>query len=230
LPAIGVDGCRGGWVACGAEDGIAVFERLEDLVCHYPSHCFYIDVPVGLPDDRPRLLDAKARKLLPGRSSSIFPVPGRAAVYASDYQTACRVNYASHGRKLTLQTWHICPKIREADQLLIQSDALRSRMFESHPEIAFAQLSGDMLQYGKKTPEGIEERQGLLGSYMTNVRDVYQRALETHPRKVLARDDILDAMVLSLVGSVRQMRITDGVDESGIALQMVLPASSKACD
>ena len=84
---IGVDGCRGGWIACVLNHGEFRFERfdsLEQLVSHYPEFdAFLIDMAVGLRSSADQLRpDDLARKELGQKSSSIFPIPCRQAVYA----------------------------------------------------------------------------------------------------------------------------------------------------
>ena len=84
---IGVDGCRGGWIGAVIEDGaleVKRYDSLLQLVETYPIFDgFLIDMAIGLQesvsDIRP---DDAARKMLAFRSSTIFPVPARPAVYA----------------------------------------------------------------------------------------------------------------------------------------------------
>ena len=155
----------------------------------------------------------------------MFPVPSRSAIYQAEYRAACDVNEAKFGRRLTRQCWHICGKIREADQLLQTLRPLRERLFESHPEIVFSRLSEGTVQHRKKTPEGIQQRLGVLEARLDCAGDFYEQAMAAYPRRLLARDDILDAMVLSLLGSLRLEQLTDGTDESGIPIRMTLPVT-----
>ena len=180
---------------------------------------------MGLPDDRTRQLDSLARRLLPGRGASVFPVPGRAAVYAPDYETACRLNQAFHGRKISRQAWNICPRIKEADQLLLHLPQFRNRLFESHPEIAFTLLSGAPMLHSKKTKPGLEERLTVLRRWIPAADDYFHEALNRYPRRAMARDDVIDSMILHVVGQLPQQQLQDGEDEHGIPLRMVLPAT-----
>ena len=86
---IGVDGCRGGWISCVLDHGEIRFERfdsLEELVSRYPEfNAFLIDMAVGLRSSADQLRpDDLARKELGQKSSSIFPIPCRQAVYAEN--------------------------------------------------------------------------------------------------------------------------------------------------
>ena len=189
----GVDGCPGGWFGVAHRTGGVDMHRAEclaDLCAHFADiHQIFIDIPLGLPSSEPRQADALARRVLRGQSSSVFPVPCRAAVRAGSWEEASAINASVLGRRLSKQTWNICRKIREADELG------EVRLREAHPEIAFRSLAGAPLA-GKKTAEGRATRLALLPSVF---QDLYERAVADWPRRLLARDDILDACALALV-------------------------------
>ena len=84
---IGADGCRGGWIACILDHGrlrLGRFESIDALVdCCPEFNAFLIDMVIGLRSRASQLRpDDLARKELGPRSSTIFPVPCRQAVYA----------------------------------------------------------------------------------------------------------------------------------------------------
>ncbi|MEL7214841.1 MAG: DUF429 domain-containing protein, partial [Pseudomonadota bacterium] len=65
MTPIGLDGCKGGWLAVAGRPpavSTVIYERLEDV----PAGMLVIDTPIGLPDDwsTPRPTDRAARKLL----------------------------------------------------------------------------------------------------------------------------------------------------------------------
>lgn len=64
-----------------------------------------IDMPIGLLDgDEPRHAEALARRRLPpGRKSSVFPTPMRAACEATTWAEANALNKAACGRGLSHQ-------------------------------------------------------------------------------------------------------------------------------
>ena len=221
----GVDGCAGGWLLATRNQTPALFSTFRQLLLAHPKTILLVDIPMGLPSLSARDLESQARKLLPCRSSSLFPVPCRDAVYAASYGEACDINLRYLGKKLSKQTWNICSKIREVDELLCDDSSWQARIVESHPELAFFLLSTNGTRYSKKTAEGVEERLDILEGYYQPVRRWYQLALETYPRKLVARDDILDALVLMVVGSVGQTVLTDscGADEMGLRIRMALP-------
>lgn len=117
--AVGVDGCRGGWLAVGRVRGRlvhAVFPTFQALMAgRGRDDRVYIDMPIGLPGraNPTRECDRMARRFLAGRrSASVFPPPCRAAVHAPDLASARRLNLASLGRSLSAQSWNIAPRIR----------------------------------------------------------------------------------------------------------------------
>lgn len=219
-PCAGVDGCRAGWVAVirdGAGHRAEVFSRFEQLVDHLPQDALIaVDMPIGLPDapsgGRPADLAAKAA--LPARfKSSIFPIPSREAVYAVEetpigmaamleaHAQASKVARATSDppKGLSIQAFMILPKVREIDRLLRQREALRERVIESHPELAFWRANGCLsLARGKKRKgkvqrEGMAERRALLVG-----RGIPDAALAAPPSGA-GEDDLLDAAMMLLV-------------------------------
>ena len=221
----GVDGCAGGWLLASMDQPVELFCSFGALLKAHPDKTLLVDIPMGLPDKLPRDIEPQARKLLPGRSGSLFPVPCRQAVYASSYKEACTTNLRYLGKKLSVQSWNICSKIREVDQILCSNVSLQERVCESHPELAFYLLSPDGPHYSKKTRDGIAERLNILSTYYEPVHEYYDLALLKHPRKLVARDDVLDAMILMVLGSVDQTVLEDssGKDEQGLKIRMTLP-------
>jgi len=195
---VGVDGCRGGWVVATADERLerirfVVVLSLDDVLRRSSTDGIVaIDVPIGLPEAGDRACDRSARRLLGGpRASSVFPAPCRAALAASTYAEACRLNEAACGRRISRQTFNILPKIREVDGLLTSSFQMHVR--ECHPELVFALLSanGCGLSHGKKTAAGAAERLALLVRVLPPF-DPAAIAIALRPADV-ARDDVVDA-------------------------------------
>lgn len=142
--SIGIDGFRGGWV-------VAVIDNTDRCEFHLVSRMIHMitllvgtpfilgDIPIGLPDTpEDRECDLIARRLLGRpRASSVFPVPCREAIYSASYHEACELNLRVLGKSISLQSWLICGKIREVDELLASHPTLRGRIRESHPELCF---------------------------------------------------------------------------------------------
>jgi predicted RNase H-like nuclease len=195
---IGVDGCRGGWVvavADGLDDGprFGVVETLEDVVrtARLGRAHIVVDIPIGLPDGAPRRCDHEARRLLgPRLASSVFPAPTRRALAAAgDYRTACRVNASACGRRLSLQSFHLLPRIVHVDGLI--APRLQRRVREGHPELIFRMLQGGALGAAKTTEDGQRLRADLLGAAGLPV-DV-RRVRDKLGRANVGLDDVLDA-------------------------------------
>lgn len=228
----GVDGCRSGWAVAVWSDRSGweppvICPSLSQAI-HFTGNAklTLVDIPLGLDDRRHfRACDLAARILLGARRSSIFPVPVRAAVHAPDYATASVLNYQATGRKLSLQSWNICPRIAEADLALQAQPSLQQRLHESHPELCFAALNGwQPLSSSKKTPEGRAERLGLLERHRPGAT-----LPSGFPRSQVAPDDLIDAMGLAVSAGLAAVHglpaVPDPpeVDAFGLRMAITLP-------
>jgi len=207
----GVDGCPGGWVAAFVQPAgdfcaLAVFARFADVLrAEQQPEIIAVDVPIGLPERTGhggRAAENAVRPLLGARQSSVFSVPARAAVEASDYAGACRAALATSDppRKVSKQLFNIAPKIREVDALLRADAALASRVYEVHPELAFWRLNGDRpLGEPKKVksrpfPPGLALRRRLL-----RAAGLPGAPIDAPPPRGAAEDDVLDALACAAV-------------------------------
>jgi predicted RNase H-like nuclease len=192
-----------------------------------------IDIPLGLPGPAPRACDALARRLLaPGRGSSVFAVPCREAVYAADYQEACAVNRRVQGRALSVQSWNICPKIREADAWLRARPSGGRRLRECHPELAFWALNGGAcIAAPKKNAAGQQQRLRLLGQALPGAEEAFAQA--RLPRSLAAPDDLLDALALlalaRLPGPLLSLPPLPEQDAEGLPMEIVYKHSPAPC-
>jgi predicted RNase H-like nuclease len=193
LVVAGVDGCRVGWVMVGRDLGTgALTVHVAPCFVELPNGqaAVAIDMPIGLSEDGPRGCDSQARRLLPGRASSVFPVPARPMLAFGCYPDANAWGKA-RGRGLSKQAWNLMPRLRDLDETLHPTD--QDRVFEAHPELAFARLNGGVPPPPKRLAEGIARRIALLRR--AGVKGL-ARALAAKPRGVAA-DDLLDAAVLT---------------------------------
>ena len=189
----GIDGCRGGWVAfkVDLETQTTSVELVEigALLRKRPPDLAYlaIDIPIGLLDGS-RACDKAARKLLGRpRGSSVFPVPCRAAIRAANYDDATAVNKQQTGKKLSVWTWGIVPKIKEVDDAITPDR--QQWAFEVHPEVSFWKLAGEHpMPHKKKIEDGVNERIALLRPVFPEI----DRHLQNRPPGV-GKDDLLDA-------------------------------------
>jgi len=204
---VGVDACRKGWFAVCLSPNyrwdIEIFTAIGDLWNRFQSAALLlIDIPIGLPESGKRKCDIDARKILKQRATSVFPAPCRQAIHANSYPEACRINKKILGVKLSVQTWNISGKIREADDLLLNNTMARRHMREAHPEVCFWALAGGQpMKYYKKTNQGFSERRKRLKKIKPTTDEIVNAAMKTYYRKDLAKDDILDAMVLAVTAT-----------------------------
>jgi predicted RNase H-like nuclease len=188
----GADGCRTGWVVCRRNaDGVLDIRVARSLAeaCEGLS-LLAVDMPIGFVDHPrpPRLCEAEARKLLPGKASSVFPTPCRPALACTTHAEANGVSKAL-GVGINQQTFHLFPKMREVDDLLRRKPALQAIVYEAHPELAFARMNGGKPVLSKKRqPDGHAERRRLLARH--GFRCKVDRLAGA------ARDDILDAIAV----------------------------------
>ena len=123
----------------GNEGRLQVFARFADVLAAPERPAIVaVDMPIGLPERAGaggRAAENAVRPLLGARQSSVFSVPSRAAIYASDYTEACRVAQATSEppRKVSKQLFNIAPKIREVDTVLRADADAAARVYEVIP-------------------------------------------------------------------------------------------------
>ena len=236
---VGVDGCAGGWFAVWTADGdepprSGRYESIEAVVDdHAAADTLLLDMPIGLPDSEPRACDSAARQRLGARSSSVFPVPCRAVVDyvqregdTAAYDHANTLQREQLGSGLSKQAWNITPKIAAVDTVL-RNEHPTPNIRESHPECCFAALNDWYpIAQPKSTASGRAARFGVLDSELDGWRDCYQTALDEHYRKHLARDDIIDALVLVAAGqhALTSLPAEPPTDQAGLSMEIVVPA------
>ena len=214
---MGVDGCRAGWLVVrgrlGPDGGWRDLSwSLEvEAVAFVDWGLVAIDMPIGLSAEGPRRCDQLARSLLGPRRSSVFPAPVRQALAARSYAEACALSQAACGRKLSQQAYNLMGKIRQLDQLLLQEPDRIARVYEVHPELAFAQWNGGVpMAQAKKTAAGAAQRQALVeASFPALVAEIAAAV----PRSQLAIDDIRDA--LACLWSARRIALGEALELGG---------------
>ncbi|MFO1089045.1 MAG: DUF429 domain-containing protein [Hyphomicrobiales bacterium] len=200
---VGVDGCRGRWLAVswnGRPDDEPEARLLDTFaeVLALDADVVAVDMPIGLPDrlDRAgRRCEAEVRALIGERRSSVFAIPARPAVEAADYGESCRLAmlHSDPPRKVAKQAFMLFPKIREIDALM--STELQERVLEVHPELIFYAMNGNQpLSLPKKVKgrpfdDGLALRRRLLAGAGFPIDRL---KLVDRARKAGA-DDILDA-------------------------------------
>jgi|GEM_PF-71361 len=229
---IGIDGCRSGWIYVQInlqqrwQTGVvAQISQLAALLLQ--SRLALIDIPIGLLTQRrqERRCDSEARKHLKLRRSSVFPVPCREALLADNYQQASAINYQHTGRRLSKQTWNIMPKIKEIDSFL-QTFEGSGKIREMHPELCFWGLNRQQpMRFNKKKQQGFDERLQVVRRYFPQSDTLVKQTLQRFSRKIVLRDDILDALVGALTARhfqhLRSLPENPEIDELGLPMEVV---------
>ena len=200
MPIAGVDGCRGGWIVAidredGSEPWVSLVERFGDVLTSTPHlQVVAVDIPIGLASGQTRVreCDAQARAFLGRpRGSSVFPAPIRQVLGVKPHRAASELSRELCGSGLSIQAYCIAGKIKEVDDAL--SPAESGRVFEAHPEVCFAKLTGGPVQTRKKSIEGKRiRRQALVAEFKSQALSM---AESKFPRKCVGLDDIYDAFV-----------------------------------
>lgn len=197
----GADGFNGGWfvVLRRPADGATRRCRVTSLdeLLDVPEAPVYvgIDMVVGLPDRAERggrACDQMARSLLGyPRSSSVFSPPAYAALSAKTYDEArtLHTGTADDAPGITIQAFHLLPKMREVDRVV--TPERQDRIREVHPELAFYAMNEDApVTASKHKPDGRKIRVDLLTAQgFADMDDV----VDQHSGKGVGVDDILDA-------------------------------------
>lgn len=210
---LGVDGCRGGWVGAlvaGARVTWHHFGSIAEALA-LPVAVVGVDMPVGLPATGRRRCDLEAKALLGRAHARVFLAPPRGVLDATTYDEAGRLHRAlTGGLGLSVQTWHLVPKIREVDAV-----AGDPRLVEVHPELSLAALGGDGPLPSKKTAAGRAARVALLTGWLGDLGDLP------------AGDDGLDALAVAwsaqrwLAGRARTLPGVPAYDQTGRPMRIV---------
>ena len=231
---VGVDGCRGGWIAAVIQQSelrIEKYLNMNELITSYPVFDnMLIDMVIGLPSDQKQYdkrPDSTARRLIVPRTSTIFAVPSRQAVYEETEEEQIKANRTVLGKGLAKQTMAIIPKMRELDVFLSENGKYKNVIRESHPEVCFARLNGAVVMTKKSEMDGLMERVRILSQYLPDlsVDDITGRAKELHCNA----DDIVDAVCLAVTAHLDLGGHTEVIpkdvmmDNHGLRMQMVIP-------
>jgi predicted RNase H-like nuclease len=210
MKVVGVDGCRGGWVAMcwDVEQGTItpeIHKTLAGLIDHYDdADAIGIDMPIGLSDTGTRQCDKEARQVLGRkRAPAVFPPPIRDILHVATHKEADRLSRAKIGKGIPIQSFSIFPKIAEANDTVTAE--VQDWVFEVHPEVSFWALAGSPMTYRKGKQAGFDERRNLL-EQATGL-SIPTRIKAFKLRRPAKPDDLLDAMVAAWTAK----RVVDGV-------------------
>ena len=195
MRVIGIDGCRGGWLAATLDDdGSVAWERTDDAarVLRADADAVAIDIPIGLPDSGIRKCDRDARAMLGRRGVSVFAAPVRPVLSCATYADARAVLAGLGGASMSAQAFGIVAAVRAVDDVVSPAD--ETRVVEAHPEVAFSLMAGTPVLAGKRTVAGAGARLQLLTAWLPAVLE----ALTGVPAGA-ALDDALDALACAWV-------------------------------
>jgi len=209
IRAVGVDACRGGWVAVWVADGrlnARVHKTFAELATAYPHvACIAVDIPIGLSSAGARACDKAARALLgPPRDSSVLPAPDPRLLTVPDFAAATARSMALTQKGVSRQVF---PRVVEVDDLM--TPLLQGWVVEMHPEVSFrAMAGGTAMAHSKSTPAGYEERRELLARTL----GIRMPATKLESRDLVpkaAPDEVLDATAAAWTAQ----RVADGLAE-----------------
>jgi predicted RNase H-like nuclease len=186
LKVLGVDGCRGGWIAVALEDGCFVqswfVPRFAELL-NDDAQVIGVDIPLGDTTPGRRAAESAARKALGSRGVCVFTPPPLACAEASTYDEAKEIAHAITGKGISQQAWNLLSKMVEASESWIGE----KRVYEVHPECCFLAMQGTPVLERKKSWNGTVARLRLL-------RDVGIDLTEgVHDVDGARHDDVIDA-------------------------------------
>ncbi len=229
--SVGIDGCKGGWIAaviCKGELKLYKFASLIEIVDELPFDACLIDMVIGLQGNAGQIRpDGIARKILKERASTVFPAPCRRAVYGKTKEERLQANVEVLHKKFTSQTDAIIPKMREVDEFLQSFAQFKNQIQESHPEVCFARLKGEVLLTSKHDEEGIRERVKVIFDYLPDVTEDWVAAMAQQMK--CNKDDITDSVCLAIVANMLAQGKTETIpaepmaDDTGLLMQMVIP-------
>ena len=213
---IGIDGVPDGWVAVYLDKNGQRFDqarRLEPLLTT-PYERAMIDAPIGLPFRGYRICDQEARKLV---GSRVFLARGRTSGNFDSYSQANAYYYKDGDKRISLQLWCIRNKLQEVNETMTPERQVH--LLETHPELVFWRLNGQVHLKNKKTEAGREHRIALL---MQHGFDQIGNWLDQRRGTGIGRDDLIDACACALAAREGIQRIPNGDPpmERGIRMEI----------
>jgi len=200
----GVDGCPAGWLVALEIPPFFVLCPTWGEVAELTAGCerVAVDMPIGLPRvGQARVCDRQARALLGPRRQCVFSAPARHYLEAREF---------SQVKGMSLQSFHLLPKIRQLDEWMTPERQLR--VWEAHPELTFARLAGGSLFESKRTEAGRLRRLQLVSPHAPH---------PTWKRSQVRPDDLLDAAALLHCAREPVCPLGDGQrDERGLIMQI----------
>jgi len=184
LVVLGVDGCKGAWVAARVSSQEVTWRhgRFADLL-DADLDVVAVDIPIGLAEHGPRGCDLAAKAALGPAASRVFALPIRPALTEVDTHAGANVLLRALGEPgVSAQAWGLRAAVLE-----VARHADDRRVVEVHPELAFKAMTGRVLA-PKKSARGAAQRLRALAGWLDPLS-----ALDSAPDRV-PLDDCLDAL------------------------------------
>lgn len=220
----GVDGCRGGWIVVEATLNLnaATWKIAPNWnAIGTIAEILAVDMPIGISSNGVRQCEVEARAALSPCGSRVFKTLPRGALRfaQTEWIVANQWSKAQGFGGISKQTWNIRPRILEIDEALSAAD--QDRVFEAHPELAFARLNGGKPLASKHLPEGRRLRTRLLKAAGFGMVENWLGNLRGSGAKA---DDLLDACALVLtarhIACGTGRRLPDGIERDSRGLRM----------
>src|SRR3954452_10549915 len=125
MGVLGVDGCRGGWLAAELdEDNSVAWQWSSDIdqLLRLSVDVVAIDIPIGLADAGVRACDVQARAALGRRGVTVFPAPARPGRGCATSAAARGLLSSAGGPSRSAQPFGIVNAVRQADAAIPCAD------------------------------------------------------------------------------------------------------------
>jgi predicted RNase H-like nuclease/ADP-ribose pyrophosphatase YjhB (NUDIX family) len=225
-PVLGVDACPAGWVGVVLDPMLrasvfvaADISSLLELVRErHDVPVVAVDIPIGLPDAGGRLADAEARRVLVGKSSSVFSTPVRSALEAATYAEAREANLAAtDGRtSVSAQAYALRAKVLEVDAWVRSGPG--ADVIEVHPEVSFARMAGGPVLARKKDSDGVRARRQALAAHGIVAPPWFRGA-------GFGEDDLLDACAVAWTAVRHALGVSESFPEQPEVFSDGIPAA-----
>lgn len=217
MKLLGIDGHRKGWICVWIDSagnrGFNPDFRLEALTRQAGRWHAMIDIPVGLPDTGYRACDLAARKMLGPAGVRVFLGVRRPLLRYEDFAAASA--WAKRdGKGISIQAFHILPKIAELDALM--TPGRQQNIREMHPELVFWRLNGRQPVASKHTEAGLRQRRALLKQHGFDALPRWRKEMRRSGAK---EDDLLDACAGALAAP-RPTRVACASETDACGLKM----------
>jgi predicted RNase H-like nuclease/ADP-ribose pyrophosphatase YjhB (NUDIX family) len=225
-PVLGVDACPAGWVGVVLDPMLrasvfvaADITGLLGLVRErHDVPVVAVDIPIGLPDAGGRLADAEARRVLVGKSSSVFSTPVRSALEAATYAEAREANLAlTDGRtSVSAQAYALRAKVLQVDAWVRSGPG--ADVIEVHPEVSFARMAGGPVLARKKDADGVRARREALAAHGIVAPPWFRGA-------GFGEDDLLDACAVAWTAVRHALGVSESFPEQPEVFSDGIPAA-----